>query len=130
MTVALAPRTIAVVGLDGAAPAAEVADWLADGLAVHGSVAGLSAGVLSTIDQAERDSDRVVLRGGTAPDDEWTALCVREADLVVAVSVGAPDPGWIEQATALQGCELIVFGSRRGERDARRAAAARGSGDS
>src|SRR5262249_13660380 len=41
---------------------------------------------------------------------DWTALCVREADVVVAVTVGPPDAAWIEQATALQGCELLVYG--------------------
>ena len=37
-------------------------------------------------------------------------MCVREADLVVAVSTGAPDAAWRERATALHGCELLVFG--------------------
>jgi len=105
------PQTIAVVGLDAAAPAAVLADMLVDALASHGSVASLAAGELSTIDQAERDNDRVVLRGGVEPGDEWTALCVGEADLVVAVSTGAPDAAWMQVATALHGCELVVFGS-------------------
>jgi NTE family protein len=104
------PRTIAVVGLDAAAPAAEVADGLGAALASHGSVASLAAGELSTIDQAERDNDRVVLRGGAAPGEEWTALCVGEADLVVAVTSGDPDAAWITEATALHGCELLVLG--------------------
>ena len=56
------PQTIAVVGLDAAAPAAVLADMLSDALASHGSVASLAAGELSTIDQALRDRDRVVLR--------------------------------------------------------------------
>jgi NTE family protein len=104
------PRTIAVVGLDEGAPAAEVAEQLADALAAHGSVARLSAGELATIDRAERDTNRVVLRCEAAPDGEWTELCVREAHLVVAVSTGAPDAAWRERATALQGCELLVLG--------------------
>jgi NTE family protein len=107
---AVPPRTIAVVGLDAAAPLAEVAEGLASALANHGSVARLSGGELATIDQAERDTDRVVLHGGAAPGDEWTELCVREADLVVAVSAGAPDAAWRERAAALQGCELVVLG--------------------
>lgn len=105
------PRTIAVVGLDPAAPDAEMAEGLADALKVHGSVARLREGELATIDQAERDADRVVLRGGTACHDEWTQLCVREADLVVAVTTGTPDVTWLGgRATALHGCELLVLG--------------------
>lgn len=104
------PRTIAVVGLDDGAPAAEVAELLANALSAHGSVASLSAGELATIDQAERDANRVVLRCEAAPDGEWTELCVREAHLVVAVSTGAPAPVWLERATALQGCELLILG--------------------
>ncbi|HEY5051103.1 MAG TPA: cyclic nucleotide-binding domain-containing protein, partial [Acidothermaceae bacterium] len=82
MAAAVPPHTIAVVGLDAAAPVAEVAEGLASALANHGSVAKLSTGELATIDQAERDADRVLLRGGIAPGEEWTELCVREADLV------------------------------------------------
>jgi NTE family protein len=104
------PRTIAVVGLNAAAPAADVAEGLAGALALHGSIATLGAAELSTIDQAEAANDRVLLRGGTAPRDAWTALCVRESDLVVAVTTGVPDATWMEQAAALQGCELLVFG--------------------
>ncbi len=104
------PRTIAVVGLDEAAPATEVAELLADALAEHGSVARLSAGELATIDRAERDANRVVLRCESAPDGEWTELCVREAHLVVAVSTGAIAAAWRERATALQGCELLILG--------------------
>jgi NTE family protein len=104
------PRTIAVVGLDAGAPIAEVAEDLADALTVHGSVARLSMGELAAIDQAERDADRVILRGGMAPDDEWTRMCVHETDLVVAVTTGEPDGAWLEQARALRGCELVVLG--------------------
>jgi NTE family protein len=104
------PRTIAVVGLDAGAPIAEVAEGLADALARYGSVARLSTGELAAIDQAERDADRVVLRGGLAPGEEWTGMCVHETDLVVAVSTGEPDRTWLEQATALRGCELVVLG--------------------
>jgi predicted acylesterase/phospholipase RssA/CRP-like cAMP-binding protein len=104
------PRTIAIVGLDDGAPAAEVAEQLADALAAHGSVARLRAGELATIDRAERDTNRVVLRCDAAPDGEWTELCVREAHLVVAVSTGTPSAAWRERATALEGCELLILG--------------------
>ena len=104
------PRTIAVVGLDAGAPVAKVAEGLGDSLAVHGSVARISTGELGTIDQAERDADRVLLRGGMTPEDQWTRICVHETDLVVAVTTGEPDQAWLAQAKALLGCELLVLG--------------------
>jgi predicted acylesterase/phospholipase RssA len=104
------PQIITVVGLDAAAPSAEVAENLASALSGHGSVASLKAGELATIDRAERDADRVVLWGGAAPGDPWTELCLREADLVIATTSGAPEPAWRERATALHGCELLVLG--------------------
>jgi predicted acylesterase/phospholipase RssA len=73
-------------------------------------VARLREGELSAIDQAERDAQRVVLQGGTVPGEQWTELCVREADLVVAVSTGSPARGWLQRVAALRGCELLVFG--------------------
>jgi predicted acylesterase/phospholipase RssA len=87
-----------------------MAAGLADALSAHGSVARLDAGALATIDQAEREAERVVLRGGSDPEQEWTAVCMREAHLVVAVTSGTPDQAWLRQRTALQGCELIVLG--------------------
>jgi predicted acylesterase/phospholipase RssA len=63
-----------------------VAEGLADALEGHGSLARLREGELSAIVQAERNADRVVLRCGASPEDAWTELCVREADLVVAVT--------------------------------------------
>ena len=103
-------RTIAVVALDDAVSPVEVAESLADALALYGSVVRLSAGEIQAIDQAERDADRVVMRGGSDPDQEWTGLCVREAHLVVAVTSGTPSPTWLRVAAALERCELIVFG--------------------
>jgi predicted acylesterase/phospholipase RssA len=104
------PRTIGVVGLDPGAPVGEAAAGLAEALEAHGSLAALSAGELNTIDQAERDADRVLLRGGTVPGDPWTELCVHEADLVLAVTTGAPDPAWCERGASLEGSELLVLG--------------------
>jgi NTE family protein len=106
------PQTIAVVGLDQSVAVPEVAERLADTLALHGSVARLDAGELGTIDRAERDAERVVLQGAPDPAQEWTALCLREAHLVLAVTGGSPEPEWMRQATALHGCELLVFGPR------------------
>jgi predicted acylesterase/phospholipase RssA len=104
------PQAIAVVALDAGAPSAEVAEWLADALGVHGSVARLSAGELAGINQAERDVDRVVLQCHDAPPAEWTELCLREADLVVAVSSDAAPEASQLRTTALRGCELLIFG--------------------
>ncbi len=42
--------------------------------------------------------------------DAWTGLCVREADVVIAVTGGAPDASCLQRATALRGCELLAFG--------------------
>ncbi len=105
------PRTIAVVGLDQGAPVAEVCELLADSLAGHGSVARLGAGELASIEQAEREADRVVLRCAATPGDPWTDLCLGEAHLVVALSSGVLSADWRQRATALQGCELLVFGA-------------------
>jgi NTE family protein len=105
------PQTVAVVGLDAAVRVPEVARGLADALGTHGSVATLAGGDLSAIDQAERDVERVVLQCGSDPAADWTALGVREAHLVLAVTSGTPDQEWLRQATALQGCELLVLGS-------------------
>jgi predicted acylesterase/phospholipase RssA len=104
------PKLIAVVGLDPAAPATEVAETLADTASLYGPVARLAGGELATIDKAEREAARVVLRGGNDPADPWAELCVGEADLVVAVTTGVPDARWLRRSTALHGCELLVLG--------------------
>lgn len=104
------PRTIAVVGLDPGAQVSDVVDRLTTALSKHGSAACVDGGELATIDQAERDADRVVLRTGTDPDDAWTDLCVREADLVLALTTGSPERKWMSRATTLHGCELLVVG--------------------
>jgi NTE family protein len=114
------PRTVAVVGLDPAAPVPELVDLLATGLGRHGSVARLSAeprfadaDMASVLDRAERDHDRVLLKA-EAPDpaDRWTAFCLREADLVIAVSSGTPAPAWLDDPAPLLGCELVIAGAQ------------------
>ncbi|MFL5859519.1 MAG: patatin-like phospholipase family protein [Solirubrobacteraceae bacterium] len=105
------PKTIAVIGLDERAPVDEVAGGLAAALAKEGSVARLHTGDLPAIDQAERDADRVIMRAGRDPADSWTQLCVREADLVFAVTAGVPQARWLAEAGALHGCELLVLGA-------------------
>ena len=110
VVVATPPRTIAVFGLDPDVPTAQVAETLADAMLTYGRVARLARGELSTIDQAERDAQRVILVGGNDPADPWAELCLREADLVVAVTSGMPDAEWLGRAPALQGCELLILG--------------------
>jgi NTE family protein len=106
------PRTIAVVGLDHGLGEDVVARRLATSLGDHGSVTLLREGVMATIDQAERDVDRVVLGAGHDPDDAWTSLSVREADLLLAVSgTGGPGAKWSRRADGLRGCELLVLGT-------------------
>jgi predicted acylesterase/phospholipase RssA/CRP-like cAMP-binding protein len=104
------PRTIAVIGLDPAAPVVTVADRLTAGLEAHGSVATLRQGELAAIVQAERDSDRLVMTGGTSSTDEFTQLAIAEADLVIALTSGVPDQDWLGSSKGLAGCELIVTG--------------------
>ena len=108
------PRMIAVVGLDGAAPTAEVGQSLADALGAHGSTMRLLSGDVPSIARAEQCAQRVVLVAPGHPRDEWTRLCLSEADVVLAVSTGRPDPEWM-QVSALRGCELLAIGAAADE---------------
>jgi predicted acylesterase/phospholipase RssA/CRP-like cAMP-binding protein len=108
------PHTIAVIGLDPAAPAAELSRQLTDALAGHESVAHLDAGELANIDRAAAEAQRVVLLGGRRPDEEWTGLCLREAELILAVTSGRPADAWLAHAMSLRGCELMVLGDAPG----------------
>jgi NTE family protein len=112
-----APRTIAALPLDRFAPVAEAADLLEESLREHGSVAKLTheagrttAEMISMLERAESENDRVVLVGdAAAPGEEWTDFCVREADAVFALSRGAPSRAWLDRPKALLGCELVVL---------------------
>jgi predicted acylesterase/phospholipase RssA/CRP-like cAMP-binding protein len=106
------PRLIAVVGLHPGAPTADVAERLRQALGGHGTVALLSSGGVGEIDQAERDVDRVILRGGETPDEEWTQFSLREADMVLATASSMPSDGWLRHARLLRGCELLVLAPR------------------
>ena len=108
------PNTIAVMGIDRAAPVQEVAAELAAALGAYGSVAQLRGGELAAIDRAEQDADRVILCGGADPEEAWSRTCLHDSDLVIAVTSGTPDRRWMAQAAALRGCELIVLGSSVG----------------
>ncbi len=110
------PDVIAVVGIHDAAWAPEIADTLERELARYGTVARLGYDADRplhdfplALDKAEHAHDRVLLVGAaTAPGEPWTDFCLREADATVAVTHGAPALGWLEQRTALKGCELIA----------------------
>lgn len=127
------PSTIAVIGLHPGAPAHAVAQRLASELARHGTLGELRedpqrapSSYLEALDRAEHQHDRVLLVGGhgAAGDESWTDFCLRESDLVIAVTEGAPDAGWLQRHATLHGCELIVIG-RELSAQAGRAIAAR-----
>ena len=109
------PRTIAVVRLDAGAPGPDAVERLAAGLRSAGTLArledseGTEAERLGAIERAEREAERVLLVAGPA-DEAWTGLCLREADLILALTSGVPDMGWRAHAPALQGCELLSAG--------------------
>jgi NTE family protein len=99
---AVPPRTIAVVAIGGSTSAEELGELLADALQPHGSVSRLRGGDLASIDQAERDGDRVVLTAPGPPEDPWTRLCLAESDVVVAACEGAADEAWRAHLSALR----------------------------
>ena len=113
-----APVTVAVVGLHPDAPAAQVQAALVRELAGHGTVARLGhdpsvpeSGFTARLDQAEHEHDRVVLVAGAQADNPaWADFCLREADLVLAVTHGDPDGRWLDRHEPLRGCELLVCG--------------------
>ena len=109
------PRTVAVVALDEGAPAEETAELLTGALQPLGSADRLPATGLddhesmrAALDRAEAQEDHVILCATQGPLDRWTAFCVREADLVVAITRGAPRQEWTARPAALRGCELLV----------------------
>jgi predicted acylesterase/phospholipase RssA/CRP-like cAMP-binding protein len=111
------PRTIAGLALDDDSPIDEAAGLLLDCLAEHGSVARLTkedlrgSDLLSALERAEREFDRVLLVGdATAPGEEWMDFCLREADTIFALTRGRPNRAWIQHPDALLGCELVVLG--------------------
>ncbi len=119
------PSTVGVIGLHPGAPANDVAERLAVALAGHGTLAVLREDpqrppveYRAVLDRAEHAHDRVLLVGGnrSGADETWTEFCLRESDLVLAVTEGAPDPAWLARHATLRGCELIIVGREIGER--------------
>jgi NTE family protein len=111
------PRTLAVVPLEPGAQAAAVAAELARVLGRYGSSDQLGPdpecdrGDFATrLENAEGANRRVLLTAAShEPDDPWTDFCVKEADLVLAVSTGAPAHAWSRHVASLRGCELLVL---------------------
>jgi NTE family protein len=111
------PRTFAVIALDPGAPAQQISAELAARLARHGSVDQLSpadgyepSDFSAVLERAESANDRVLLAGGSHdPSDKWVDFSLREADLVLAVTSGAPASAWTDQPARLQGSELVVI---------------------
>jgi NTE family protein len=111
------PSTIAVVALDPGAPAQMVGAELAACLTAYRNVEELTpdaerpeADFRGLLKRAEAGHDQVVLSTdwGTV-EDPWTSFCLREADVVVAITTGSPSPAWLERSAVLRDCELIVI---------------------
>ena len=111
------PGTIAVIGLDPAAPVARIGAELTTGIAAHTSVEELKPEADSDqsdfrglLKRTEATTQHVVLTAGCdAVGDPWTSFCLREADIVIAVTTGSATPDWLQQRKILEGCELIVL---------------------
>ncbi|MBK8295423.1 MAG: patatin-like phospholipase family protein [Solirubrobacterales bacterium] len=113
------PSTIAVLALDEGMSAPRYAGRLAESLAHHGSVEQLSSdpnwtreAMSLALGKAEESAERVVMTGTShLVEDPWNEFCLREADLVVALTSGHPAAGWIQRPNSLQGCCLLGMGS-------------------
>jgi NTE family protein len=111
------PGSIAVVALDPGAPVARIGAELGVGLAAHRKIAELKPDVdrsesdfRGLLKRTEAMHDVVVLTtDSTTGSDPWSRFCLKEADVVIAVTTGSPSPTWLERAPMLQECELIVI---------------------
>jgi predicted acylesterase/phospholipase RssA len=110
------PGTIVVLALDPAAPAARVGAELAVALAAHRRVDELKPDVdrsqsdfRQLLKRAEAGHDHVVLTTDSpTPSDPWANFCLREADVVIAVTTGSPSSAWLQRSAVLHDCELII----------------------
>ncbi|WP_082566887.1 MFS transporter [Janibacter sp. Soil728] len=82
----LRPTVISVVALTRGVPAAAVAERLTTDIATHRSVVAPGRIGPDTLDQLEKDHQRVVLLAGEDDDDTWREFCLRQADTVVLVA--------------------------------------------
>ncbi len=113
------PATIAIVGIDGAANAGRAAELLAAGLRAAGGLAELrqeslgdGADMAEVLDRAQVAESRVLLiTSAHEPGDAWTDFCLREADVIIALTSGWPSRSWMAHPEQLHGAELIVTGA-------------------
>lgn len=104
-------RTLAVLVLepDISAPAAmaALATEINDLAVLDGTEGDWSLRLAIT----EQQHDRVLLITSAFPDDPWTTFCIHEADVLVALTRGNPDPMWNKHFESLRDCELMVLGA-------------------
>jgi predicted acylesterase/phospholipase RssA/CRP-like cAMP-binding protein len=109
------PRLVAVVAMHRGAPAAAVADVLADELAQTLRVGTPGQVGPDGLERAERDHDRVVLVADDPEGDaDWWAMCLRQADHLVLVADAAgpvPDAAPLGRNEA----DLVLVGARSSE---------------
>ncbi|MEA2167823.1 MAG: hypothetical protein QOF76_1123 [Solirubrobacteraceae bacterium] len=109
-TTLMPARTLAVVALepDISAPAAmaALAAEIDDLAVLDGSESDWSLRLAVT----EAQHERVLLITCDSPDSPWTEFCLHEADVLVALTRGAPHPMWSRHYESLRGCELVVLG--------------------
>lgn len=110
------PGTIAVIALDPAAPAARIGAELTTRIAARRRVEELKPDAdrdesefRGLLKRTEARTQHVVLTAGCGSSDPWTRFCVREADVVIAVTTGSPSADWLQNSKMLEGCELIVL---------------------
>ncbi len=113
------PVTIAVVGLDRAAPAAELARSLhaalGDAELIDDSVTPAVSGdadpvgmFAPIVDRAEMAAGQVVLVASSLGEDPWSSFCLQQADRILAVSTGGEPSAAVPPALA--GCDLVAVG--------------------
>jgi predicted acylesterase/phospholipase RssA len=110
------PGTIAVVALDPAVPAARIGAELAAALAAYRNVDELKPDLdrsesdfRGLLKRAEAGHDQVVLTTDSRTgSDPWTSFCLKEADVIIAVTTGSASPAWLRRSAVLHDCELIV----------------------
>ena len=110
------PSTITVVPLDAAAPAAQIAAELGVALAAYRNVESVKpdpdrpeSEFRGLLKRAEVGHDHVLLSTDSPTGaGAWSSFCLKEADVVIAVTSGSADPLWLERSSMLRDCELIV----------------------
>ncbi len=112
------PRAIAIVPLDERVDVGDIADRLgatlrerAEAAVLHAQPAGDTAEHFATFDRALSANRWLILVATHRATDPWTQAILGEADRVLAVSRGTVAPGWLANAAALRGCELLQIGA-------------------